>query len=71
MREAMFDGAEEPPTRTDSTLALVTIIRRCEVQSSAEDFPIEMPFTSVAARPIPAHVCSGTQGQRAQASAQL
>ena len=54
----------------EATLALATIIRRCEVRSSAEDFPIETPFTTIAAQPIPAHVRVRTHCPRAEASAQ-
>ncbi len=38
------------------TLALATIIRRREIRSLEDDFPLATPFTTVAARPIPARV---------------
>jgi cytochrome P450 len=40
----------------EATLALATIIRRTEIQSVDADFPMIVPFTTVAARPIGAHV---------------
>jgi cytochrome P450 len=40
----------------EATLALATIIRRIEIRSTEDDFPIAVPFTSVAAAPIPARV---------------
>ena len=40
----------------EATLALATIIRRREIRSLAEDFPMATPFTTVAAQPIPARV---------------
>jgi cytochrome P450 len=36
----------------EATLALATIIRRCEIRSVADDFPIAVPFTTVAAAPV-------------------
>lgn len=42
----------------EATLGLATIIRRTEVQSLDEDFPLAVPFTMTAAAPIPARVCS-------------
>ena len=44
----------------EATLALATIIRRIEIHSSADEFPIAVPFTAVAAAPIPARVCART-----------
>jgi hypothetical protein len=38
------------------TLALATIIRRCEIRSLNADFPMATPFTTVASAPIPARV---------------
>jgi cytochrome P450 len=40
----------------EATLALATIIRRTEIDSVHGDFPIVVPFTTVAAEPIPARV---------------
>jgi cytochrome P450 len=40
----------------EATLALATIIRRTEIDSVHADFPIVVPFTTVAAEPIPARV---------------
>ena len=40
----------------EATLALATIIRRTEIQSIDPDFPIIVPFTTVAAAPIRAQV---------------
>jgi cytochrome P450 len=49
----------------EATLALATIIRRTEIQSIDADFPMIVPFTTVAAEPIRAkvlgvrHACTG------------
>jgi cytochrome P450 len=40
----------------EATLALATIVRRVEIQSLADDFPLAVPFTMVAAAPILARV---------------
>ena len=40
----------------EATLALATIIRRAEIQSLDADFPMIVPFTTVAAEPIRARV---------------
>jgi cytochrome P450 len=40
----------------EATLALATIIRRTEIQSVDAEFPMIVPFTTVAATPIRAHV---------------
>ena len=40
----------------EATLALATIIRRTEIQSLDGDFPMIVPFTTVAAEPIRARV---------------
>ena len=40
----------------ESTLALATIIRRTEIQSIDPEFPMIVPFTTVAAAPIRAHL---------------
>ncbi len=40
----------------EATLALATIIRTVEIDSSAADFPLAVPFTMVAGAPIPARV---------------
>ncbi|RZL74445.1 MAG: cytochrome P450 [Rhodococcus sp. (in: high G+C Gram-positive bacteria)] len=42
----------------EATLALGTIIRTTEIRSLDDDFPLAVPFTTVAAAPIPAHVCA-------------
>jgi cytochrome P450 len=40
----------------EATLALATLVRRTEIHSTATEFPLIMPFTMVAAAPIPARV---------------
>lgn len=40
----------------EATLALATIISRCQIGSLSDDFPIAVPFTTVASRPVPALV---------------
>ena len=40
----------------EATLALATIIRRTEIRSLNDDFPLALPFTMVAAAPIRAQV---------------
>ena len=40
----------------EATLALATIIRAVEIESLDVEFPLDTPFTVVAARPIPARV---------------
>ena len=40
----------------EATLALATVIRRTEIHSAAEEFPLVTPFTMVAAEPILADV---------------
>jgi cytochrome P450 len=42
--------------RLETTLALATIIRSTEIRSLESDFPVDVPFTTVAKGPIPAHV---------------
>ncbi|MGV0740854.1 cytochrome P450 [Mycolicibacterium sp. XJ870] len=42
--------------RLETTLALATIIRAVEVVSADDDFPVEVPFTTVAKGPIRASV---------------
>ena len=44
----------------EATLALATIIRAAEIESLDSDFPLDTPFTVVAARPIRARVRGGT-----------
>jgi cytochrome P450 len=46
----------------ETTLALATIIRRTEIQSIDRDFPMIVPFTTVAAKPISARVSACTNG---------
>jgi cytochrome P450 len=50
----------------EATLALATIIRRAEIRSLDDDFPMAFPFTLVAAAPIRVHVNSpaGTRKPR-------
>lgn len=50
----------------EATLALATIIRRTEIHSLSEDFPVALPFTMVAATPVLATV--NTRVQRSSAS---
>ena len=40
----------------EATLAVATIIRRADIRSVEDDFPLAAPFTMVAAAPIPARV---------------
>ncbi len=40
----------------EATVALATIIGRCEIGSLSDDFPVAVPFTTVAAKPVPALV---------------
>ena len=42
--------------RLETTLALATIVRALEIKSAEQDFNCEVPFTTVADGPIPAHV---------------
>jgi cytochrome P450 len=51
----------------EATLALATIIRRAEIQAVSEDFPLAVPFTTVAAAPIHARVHARTREVAAQA----
>jgi len=44
----------------EATLALATLIRRIEIRSTADDFPLAVPFTTVAAAPIRARVYAHT-----------
>ena len=44
----------------EATLALATIIRRTEIRSLNNDFPLALPFTMVAAAPIRAQVKART-----------
>jgi cytochrome P450 len=44
----------------EAALALATIIRRIEIRSTGDDFPIAVPFTTVAAAPIWARVDTHT-----------
>ena len=52
----------------EATLALATIIRRVEIRSTEDDFPIAVPFTTVAAATIPARVCARTSLSTHQAA---
>jgi cytochrome P450 len=40
----------------EATLALATIVREVSVASLRDDFPVETPFTVIAAEPIPARI---------------
>jgi len=40
----------------EATLALATIIGRCQITSLADEFPVAVPFTTVAAGPVPVRV---------------
>jgi cytochrome P450 len=51
----------------EATLALATIIRRAEIHSLSPDFPLAVPFTTVAAAPIHARVHARTREVAAQA----
>ena len=42
--------------RLETTLALATIVRSLRVSSRESEFPVDVPFTTVAHGPIPAHV---------------
>jgi cytochrome P450 len=44
--------------RLETTLALATIVRATRVQSLGDDFPVEVPFTTVAKGPIWARISS-------------
>jgi hypothetical protein len=54
------DVATRPPTGPACTPRFATIIRRTEIHSVNDDFPIIAPFTTIAAEPIPARVKSLT-----------
>lgn len=41
----------------EATVALATIIGRCEIVSLVDDFAVKVPFTTVAAAPVTARVC--------------
>jgi len=40
----------------EATLALATVVRTVDIESLSTDFPVETPFTVVAAGPIRARV---------------
>ena len=42
--------------RLETTLALATIVRAVEVVSTDDEFPVEVPFTTVAKGPVRATV---------------
>jgi cytochrome P450 len=42
--------------RLETTLALATIVRSKKIRSLDDDFPVDVPFTTVAKGPIRAHV---------------
>lgn len=43
----------------EATLALATIVDRCEITSLRDDFPVDVPFTAVAAEPVLVRVTAG------------
>src|ERR1700749_672527 len=53
----------------EATLALATIVRAAEIESLETDFPLETPFTVVAARPIRARVLAVRASQPVRVSA--
>jgi cytochrome P450 len=53
----------------EATLALATIVRASEIESLETDFPLETPFTVVAARPIRARVLAVRASQPVRVSA--
>jgi len=42
----------------EATLALAAMVRSHEIRSTEADFPMIVPFTTVAATPIPARISS-------------
>jgi cytochrome P450 len=48
----------------EATLGLATFIRRAEIRSVERNFPLAVPFTMVAAEPIPAHIRRRPQSTR-------
>ena len=46
--------------RLETTLALATIIRAVEIRSADKDFPVDVPFTTVAKGPIRARIRART-----------
>ncbi|KWX68914.1 cytochrome P450 [Mycobacterium sp. NAZ190054] len=42
--------------RLETTLAMATIVKNLEIRSADADFPVDVPFTTVARGPIRAHV---------------
>jgi cytochrome P450 len=46
--------------RLETTLALATIVRSKEITSIDDDFPVDVPFTTVADGPIRAHIKART-----------
>ena len=47
--------------RLETTLALATIIRSTEIRSTAKDFPVDVPFTTVARGPVWARIDARSQ----------
>jgi hypothetical protein len=45
----------------ETTLAIATIVRSLEIRSLNQDFPVAVPFTTVAAGPIRANVRARTR----------
>jgi cytochrome P450 len=42
--------------RLETTLAMATIVRSMEIRSINDDFPVDVPFTTVAKGPVPARL---------------
>jgi cytochrome P450 len=42
--------------RLETTLAMATIVRSMKLRSIEDEFPVDVPFTTVAKGPVPAHV---------------
>jgi cytochrome P450 len=42
--------------RLETTLAMATIVRSMKIRSVADDFPVDVPFTTVAKGPVPARL---------------
>ena len=55
----------------EATLALATIVRRVEIRSLDDDFPLATPFTTVAAEPIRAAVRQRSSATMQQAVSTL
>jgi hypothetical protein len=40
----------------EATLALATLVRHAHIESLSAEFPLDTPFTVIAAAPVPARV---------------